>query len=181
MRKNGICCTHTKKLELDKENQCYLHTSKRAQTQWEQYFLQIQTELELDEKKQVFLTLKQKIELNKEKKAVFIVQTNKNLSFTRKKKQHFLCKQTETWASQGGEKHHFLCTDKNRLMRKNVFHKNREISHSHNEEETARLTLPQEATERTKQEETKKQTKNGKHTPAWTKVPVSHLFRDHQQ
>jgi hypothetical protein len=29
--------------------------------------LQIQTELELDEKKQVFLTLKQKIELNEEK------------------------------------------------------------------------------------------------------------------
>ncbi len=140
MRKNGICCTQTKKLELDKENQCYLHTSKRAQAQWEQYFLQIQTELELDEKKQVFLTLKQKIELNEEKKAVFIVQTNKNLSFTRKKKQHFLCKQTETWASKGGEKHHFLCTDKNfRLMRKNIFHKDREISISHNEEENSKV------------------------------------------
>jgi hypothetical protein len=57
--------------------------------------LQIQTELELDEKKQVFVTLKQKIELNEEKKAVFLVQTNKYLSFMRKKKQHFLCK-TET-------------------------------------------------------------------------------------
>lgn len=91
MRKSGICCTQTKKLELDKENQCYLRTSKRAQAQWEQYFLQIQTELELDEKRQVFLTLKQKIELNEEKKAVFIVQTNKNLSFTRKKKQGISC------------------------------------------------------------------------------------------
>jgi hypothetical protein len=90
MRKNGICCTQTKKLELDKENQCYLRTSKRAQAQIEQYFLQIQTELELYEKKQVFLTLKQKIELNEEKKAVFLVQTNKNLSFTRKKKAAFL-------------------------------------------------------------------------------------------
>jgi hypothetical protein len=27
----------------------------------------------------------------------------------------------------------------------------------------------------------KKQTKNEKHTPVWAKVPVSHLFRDHQQ
>jgi hypothetical protein len=27
----------------------------------------------------------------------------------------------------------------------------------------------------------KKQTKNEKHTLVWTKVPVSHLFRDHQQ
>jgi hypothetical protein len=71
--------------------------------------LQIQTELELDEKKQVFLTLKQKIELNKEKKAVFLVQkkkqklelhegkkaaflvqTNRNLSFTRWRKTSFL-------------------------------------------------------------------------------------------
>jgi hypothetical protein len=31
---------------------------------------------------------------------------------------------------------------------------------------TARLTLPQEATKRTKQGETKKQMKNEKHTPA---------------
>jgi hypothetical protein len=40
--------------------------------------------------------------------------------------------------------------------------------HSHDEGETARLTLPQEATERTKQEPNKgrqKQTKNKKHTP----------------
>jgi hypothetical protein len=29
--------------------------------------------------------------------------------------------------------------------------------------------------------EDRKQTKNEKHTPVWTKVPVSHLFRDHQQ
>jgi hypothetical protein len=27
----------------------------------------------------------------------------------------------------------------------------------------------------------KKQTRNETHTPVWTKVPVSHLFRDHQQ
>jgi hypothetical protein len=44
----------------------------------------------------------------------------------------------------------------------NFFHKNREIS---DEEETARLTLPEEATERTKEGETKKQTENEKHTP----------------
>jgi hypothetical protein len=35
-----------------------------------------------------------------------------------------------------------------------------EKSHSHDEEETARLTLPQEVTERSKQGETKNKTKN---------------------
>jgi hypothetical protein len=43
-----------------------------------------------------------------------------------------------------------------------IFHKNREISY---EEETTRLTLREEATERTKEGETKKQTENEKHTP----------------
>jgi hypothetical protein len=32
--------------------------------------------------------------------------------------------------------------------------------------------------ERTKQDKTKQ---NKKDTPVWTKVPISHLFRDHQQ
>jgi len=46
---------------------------------------------------------------------------------------------------------------------------------------TTRLTLPQEATERTKEGEIKNKTKNEKHTLVSTKVPISHLFRDHQQ
>jgi hypothetical protein len=56
----------------------------------------------------------------------------------------------------------------------NVFHKNREISTLTMKKETARPTLPQEATERTKQGETKNETKNKKHTLVRTKVPVSH-------
>jgi len=47
---------------------------------------------------------------------------------------------------------------------KNIFHKNREISILTIKKETARLTLLQEATERTKQGETKNNTKNEKHT-----------------
>jgi hypothetical protein len=46
----------------------------------------------------------------------------------------------------------------------NIFHKNREISILTIKKKTARLTLPQEATERTKQGETKNKTKNEKHT-----------------
>jgi len=42
----------------------------------------------------------------------------------------------------------------------NIFHKNREISILTIKKKTARLTLPQEATERTKQGETKNKTKN---------------------
>jgi hypothetical protein len=47
---------------------------------------------------------------------------------------------------------------------RNIFHKNREISILMIKKKTARLTLPQEATERTKQGETKNKTKNEKHT-----------------
>jgi hypothetical protein len=47
----------------------------------------------------------------------------------------------------------------------NIFHKNREISILTMKKKMARLTLPQEATERTKQGETKNKTKNEKHTP----------------
>jgi hypothetical protein len=46
--------------------------------------------------------------------------------------------------------------------KQNIFHKNREISILTIKKKTARLTLPQEATERTKQGETKKQNKKGK-------------------
>jgi hypothetical protein len=42
---------------------------------------------------------------------------------------------------------------------RNIFHKNREISILMIKKKTARLTLPQEATERTKQGETKNKTK----------------------
>jgi hypothetical protein len=48
----------------------------------------------------------------------------------------------------------------------------------------SKVNSPQEGTERTKQKPNKgrqKQTKNKKYTLVWTKVPVSHLFRDHQQ
>jgi hypothetical protein len=45
-----------------------------------------------------------------------------------------------------------------------IFHKNRDISILTIKKKTARLTLPQEATERTKQGETKNKTKNEKHT-----------------
>jgi hypothetical protein len=56
-----------------------------------------------------------------------------------------------------------LCDDGSpKLM--NIFHKNREISILTIKKKTARLTLPQEATERTKQGETKIKTKNEKHT-----------------
>jgi hypothetical protein len=41
-----------------------------------------------------------------------------------------------------------------------IFHKNREISVLTMKNKTARLTLPQEATERTKQGKTKNKTKN---------------------
>jgi hypothetical protein len=47
---------------------------------------------------------------------------------------------------------------------KYIFHKNIEISILTIKKKTARLTLPQEATERTKQGETKNKTKNEKHT-----------------
>jgi hypothetical protein len=46
----------------------------------------------------------------------------------------------------------------------NIFHKNREISILTLKKKTARLTLPQEAIERTKQGKTE-QIKNKKHTP----------------
>jgi hypothetical protein len=49
--------------------------------------------------------------------------------------------------------------------RKSIFHKNREISILTMKKKTARLILPQEATERTKQGETKNKRKNEKHTP----------------
>ncbi len=126
--------------------------------------------LSLMRKNKSFSHSNEKLSLTRKRKQCFLCKKNKNLSFTREKKQHFLCKQTETWASQGGEKHHFLCTDKNfRLMRKDIFHKDREISILTMKKKTERLTVPQEATKRTKQGETKKQTKNEKHTPAWTK------------
>jgi hypothetical protein len=47
---------------------------------------------------------------------------------------------------------------------KYIFHKNREISILTIKKKTARLTIPQEATERTKQGETKNKMKNEKHT-----------------
>jgi hypothetical protein len=46
----------------------------------------------------------------------------------------------------------------------NIFHKNREISILTIKKKTARLTLLQEATERTRQEETQNKTKHEKHT-----------------
>jgi hypothetical protein len=46
-----------------------------------------------------------------------------------------------------------------------IFHKNREISILTMKKKTARPTLPQEATERSKQGETKNKMKNEKHTP----------------
>jgi hypothetical protein len=46
----------------------------------------------------------------------------------------------------------------------NIFHKNREISILTIKKKTARLTLLQEATERTKQGETQNKTKHEKHT-----------------
>jgi hypothetical protein len=49
------------------------------------------------------------------------------------------------------------------VLIKYIFHKNREISIL-TIKKTARLTLPQEATERTKQGETTNKTKNKKHT-----------------
>jgi hypothetical protein len=49
--------------------------------------------------------------------------------------------------------------------RKSIFHKNREISILTMGKKTARLILPQEATERTKQGETKNKRKNERHTP----------------
>ncbi len=45
-----------------------------------------------------------------------------------------------------------------------IFHKNREISILTIKKKTARLTLPQEATERTKKGETQNKTKHEKHT-----------------
>jgi hypothetical protein len=51
-----------------------------------------------------------------------------------------------------------LCS--NLMAKKYIFHKNREISILMIKKKTARLTLPQEATERTKQGETKNKTKN---------------------
>jgi hypothetical protein len=52
-----------------------------------------------------------------------------------------------------------------RLQRKLIFHKNREISILRMKKKTARLTLPQEATERTKQGETKNKKQKKTHTP----------------
>ncbi len=52
----------------------------------------------------------------------------------------------------------------------NIFHKNREISILTIKKKTTRLTLPQEATERTKQGETK----NEKHTPRYEQKCQSH-------
>jgi hypothetical protein len=46
----------------------------------------------------------------------------------------------------------------------NIFHKNREISILMIKKKTARLTLLQEATERTNQGETQNKTKHEKHT-----------------
>jgi hypothetical protein len=46
----------------------------------------------------------------------------------------------------------------------NIFHKNREISILTIKKKTARLTLLQEATERTRQGETQNKTKHKKHT-----------------
>jgi hypothetical protein len=47
---------------------------------------------------------------------------------------------------------------------KNIFHKNREISILTIKKKTARLTLLQEATERTSQGEIQNKTKHEKHT-----------------
>jgi hypothetical protein len=46
---------------------------------------------------------------------------------------------------------------------RNIFHKNRKISILTTKKKTARLTLPQEATKRTKQGETKNKTQNQGH------------------
>ncbi len=64
-------------------------------------------------------------------------------------------------------------------LSKNIFHKNREISIlMMKKKPAARLTL-HETTERSKLGKTK--TNKKQKTAVWTKVPVTHLFRDHQQ
>jgi hypothetical protein len=68
----------------------------------------------------------------------------------------------------------FICARHIAAKRKNIFHKNREISIITIKEKTARLTLHQEATERTKQGETKNKTKNEKHTPRYEQKCQSH-------
>ncbi len=65
-------------------------------------------------------------------------------------------------------------------LQNSIFHKNREISILTMKNKTARLTLPQEATERTKQGETKNKTKHKKLTPVWTKVPVPYKIETFQ-
>jgi hypothetical protein len=57
---------------------------------------------------------------------------------------------------------------------KYILCKNRKISIFMMKEKVARLTPPHEAIERTKQGKKK-------HTLMWTKMPISRLFRDHQQ
>jgi len=61
-------------------------------------------------------------------------------------------------------KQQFFLLLQNTSVLENIFHKNRDISILTIKKKTARLTLPQEATERTKQGETKNQTKDEKHT-----------------
>jgi hypothetical protein len=51
-----------------------------------------------------------------------------------------------------------------KTIRINIFHKNREISILTIKKKTTRLTLLQEATERTSQGETQNKTKHEKHT-----------------
>jgi hypothetical protein len=72
--------------------------------------------------------------------------------------------------------------EKERLKAKqiNIFHKNREISILTIKKKTARLTLLQEATERTKQGETKNKTKNEKHTPRYEQKCQSHTCNSQQ-
>jgi hypothetical protein len=50
------------------------------------------------------------------------------------------------------------------ISQRSIFHKNKEISILTMKKKTTRLTFPQEATERTKQGETKNKRKNEKHT-----------------
>jgi hypothetical protein len=68
----------------------------------------------------------------------------------------------------------YLAQNRLNYVQSNIFHKNREISILTIKKKTARLTLPQEATERTKQGETKNKTKNEKHTPRYEQKCQSH-------
>jgi hypothetical protein len=63
------------------------------------------------------------------------------------------------------QQHYFFCEDEQiEILLLNIFHKNKEISILTIKKKTARLTLLQEATERTRQGETQNKTKHKKHT-----------------